>query len=344
MGLSRDDRRIRAQRQPKDPVDPWHRPATLIEEERTPGGAARTLTLFLIGRECPFTCVYCDLWRRTTNRPTPRGAIPAQIRAGLAGLEGPLPSHIKLYNASNFFDPRAVPPADEERVIELLGAFERVVVECHPRLVGGRCLRFAAALGPGRLEVAMGLETIHPDALPRLNKNMSVADFDRAIKILRQGDIAVRTFVLVGTPFVEAEAQQTWTVRSVRHAADRGAERVSMIPVRGGNGEMERLEKNGVWRPPTLGLVESCLDEALSVVNDCIAQVDLWDLEALATCCHCVGTRLERLRRMNMSGIREAAIVCGRCASRSDDQHGLTTGAPLAVEHEPDIDPERYER
>ena len=145
------------------------------EEERTPEAGDPALTIFLAGAECPFTCVFCDLWRETLDGPTPPGALPAQLREALAAA-GPLPQpvrRLKLYNASNFFEPRAVPMEDEDEILALVAPFARVTVECHPRLVGGRCLRFAERL-TGRLEVAMGLETVHPEALPRLNKGLTL--------------------------------------------------------------------------------------------------------------------------------------------------------------------------
>ena len=44
----------------------------MVERERTPNGTLEwALTIFLAGRECPFTCVYCDLWRYTLDEATP---------------------------------------------------------------------------------------------------------------------------------------------------------------------------------------------------------------------------------------------------------------------------------
>ena len=99
---------IRPQRVPKREIDPWAPIAQLWEEERTPDGRLLpALTVFLAGAECPFTCVFCDLWKETLDGPTPAGALPAQLRKALASA-GPLPqpAAVKLYNASNFFEPR----------------------------------------------------------------------------------------------------------------------------------------------------------------------------------------------------------------------------------------------
>ncbi|MFY9552414.1 MAG: radical SAM protein, partial [Thermoanaerobaculia bacterium] len=92
----------------------------------------------------------CDLWKSTLPGETPRGAIPAQIRTALGELAPA--RRIKLYNAGSFFDPRAIPPADDGEIADLLAGFDRVIVESHPALVRARCFAFARRL-PGRLEV-----------------------------------------------------------------------------------------------------------------------------------------------------------------------------------------------
>src|SRR5438876_599650 len=119
---STPDARIRALRPTKPRVDPWKAHGALVEQERSPaGGIERAVTVFLAGAECPFTCSFCDLWRYTLDGPTPAGALPIQLARALEEIEPPLPTRLKLYNASNFFDRRAVPPEDLPRIAELAG-------------------------------------------------------------------------------------------------------------------------------------------------------------------------------------------------------------------------------
>jgi radical SAM enzyme (TIGR01210 family) len=307
------DRRIRDRMPAKASVDAWSPLDVLVEEERTPDqGIQTSITIFLAGRECPFTCVFCDLWRQTLDGPTPEGAIPAQLDEALRRLD-PLPpgAGVKLYNASNFFDPQAVPIADGPAIVERLRPFARVTVECHPLLVGARALEFAAHLD-GRLEVAMGLETIHPRALPRLNKQMGLEDFDRAAALLRRADIGVRSFVLLGAPFVPSAEAVEWAVRSVEYALDRGAEVVTLIPVRSGNGELDRLQREGEFQPPTLGQLEEAVERSMELGRG-VVLADLWDIERLATCPVCGPERVARLERMNLSSRLEEPIVCRQC-------------------------------
>ena len=298
-------------------IDPWRPLGTQWEDERQPGGGiAPVLTVFLAGAECPFTCVFCDLWRHTLDGPTPRGALPAQIEKALAAA-GPLPPHaqIKLYNASNFFASRAVPPQDDEAIAALLAPFSQVIVECHPRLVGARTERFAARLGIGgrRLQVAMGLETVHPDALPRLGKSMTLDDFAAAAARLRALHCGVRAFVLVGAPYVPAEEAAEWAERSAAWAFAQGVEHVSLIPVRGDTAALSELAARGDFAPTALSTVEDAFDRCLALAAG-IVTVDAWDLDRLLPCDGCREPRRARLLRMNLGGTVEPRVACERCA------------------------------
>jgi archaeosine synthase beta-subunit len=306
----RDAQRVRALRPPKPWIDPWRPIDVLREEERLPDGRrVPAWTVFLTGRECPFTCVFCDLWRFTLDLPTPPGAIPFQLREAL-GDAGPGPDAVvKLYNASNFFDARAVPPEDDAEIARRVRPFARVVVESHPKLVGERCLRFAERLD-GTLQVAMGLETVHPQALPRLGKKATLGDFRMAAARLADYGVEMRAFVLIGAPFVPVAETVEWIERSTALAFDHGAVHVSLIPVRGGNGEMERLERAGDFTPPTLARVEEAFERCLALGT---VTVDTWDLERFADCASCSSERIARLARINLSGSPEPPVACPDC-------------------------------
>jgi radical SAM enzyme (TIGR01210 family) len=318
VSLADADRRIRALRPPKRAVDPYRAHGSLLETERRPDGRIeRTLTVFLAGAECPFTCSFCDLWQWTLDGPTPPGALVAQLERVLAGLEGPRPDRLKLYTASNFFDRRAVPREDWAALARLAEPFDAVTVESHASTIGAPTRGFARALGPRRsLEVAIGLETIHPGAMAQLNKRLELARFDAAARMLIDAGIDLRVFVLLGAPYVPVENSVTWTVRTVKHAVGCGAAMVSIIPVRGGNGEMERLRALGAFTPPTLLQLESALDGCLGLGRSVIA-ADLWDVGLLPACEKCRARRIERLARINLTGRAQPSIACDVCSEVS---------------------------
>ena len=306
------DRRIRKLRAKKPVVDPWRAHGSLIEEERRPDDRIeRALTVFLAGAECPYTCSFCDLWRWTIDGATPPGALVAQVKDVLAAGSEPVPDRLKLYNASNFFDVRAVPPEDLPAIAALAAPFGGVTVESHARTVGSKTLEFARML-TGRLEVAIGLETIQPTAMEHLNKRLSLTRFVSAAGFLTDNGIALRVFVLLNAPYTPDAESVEWTVRTVEYAARVGASLVSIIPVRGGNGEMERLQSLGHFTPPTLGGLESALDQSLGFAP-MVVTADLWDAEKLVTCTECGPARIERLGRINRTGCAEPRVSCAAC-------------------------------
>jgi len=290
-----------------DPMRPWQ---FLAEEERSHTGEIVAVnTLFLTNRQCPWRCVMCDLWKNTLAETVPAGAIPAQIEYAFARL--PAAPVIKLYNSGSFFEPRAIPVADYAAIARLLHGFERVIVESHPALIGENCLRFRD-LVPGRLEVAMGLETVHPEVLARLNKGMTVEQFSLAATVLRRNGIDLRAFVLVKPPFLNEAEAIDWAGRSVDFAFACGATAVSLIPARGGNDAMDELATLGEFSPPRIQTLEACQEYGVGLRQGRVF-ADLWDLEKFSTCGECYRARFHRLREMNLQQTIPGAVVCRRC-------------------------------
>jgi archaeosine synthase beta-subunit len=152
--------------------------------------------------------------------------------------------------------------------------------------------------------------------MAQLNKRLELARFDAAARLLTDAGIDLRAFVLLGAPYVPVEESVTWTVRTVEHAAACGAAVVSIIPVRGGNGEMERLQALGAFTPPTLVQLESALDRCLGLGRTVVA-ADLWDVGLLPACEECRAPRIERLARINLTGCAQPPIACDACSEVS---------------------------
>ena len=306
------DRQVVELREPKAILDPARAYAAHWEEERDDSGAlTSTAVIFLTNRECPFRCVMCDLWVNTLDDVVPEGMIAEQIRVALASL--PPAKQIKLYNAGSFFDAQAIPPAEDEPIADLMIGFDRVIVEAHPAYLRGpyadRCLRFRDRLRGPALEVAIGLETAHAGVLERLNKRMTVEDFNSAARFLGQHDIEVRAFILLQPPFMPADEAVEWACRSIDVAFDAGAGVCSVIPTRGGNGAMEVLGAI----PPLLTALESAIEYGVAVGRGRVF-ADLWDVERLCTC-RCSPARVARLRTMNQTQRIPPPVLCD-CAAR----------------------------
>ncbi len=268
-----------------------------VVEEREPdgnGGQVDTTTVFLTASECPIGCSMCDLYRNTLTTATPPGAIPRQIKVALRDRspnEGTRGGWIKLYNSGNFFDPRSIPPADYGSIAACCEPFSRIVVENHPKFGADRLRRFRDLVNAS-LEVAVGLETVQPRWLHRLEKQMTRDDFDRYARWLRSEGVDLRVFLIIGVPGVTAAEAICWARLSARHAIACGARHVSLIPARGGhgwNGRADQLPKLSVDT-----IVELQHAAIMDADGRAAITIDLWDLDS--------GTdQLKRIAEVNLT-------------------------------------------
>jgi radical SAM enzyme (TIGR01210 family) len=302
------ERAVVAARGPRAARDPTRPYAHFVERERSADGRVEDVAaVFLTNKECPFRCLVCDLWKNATPERVPDGAVAGQVAWALARLrETP---HVKLYNGGSFFDAQAIPEPDVARIAALLPGKRSVIVECHPKLVDERCLVFAEAIAPARLELAMGLETVDPDVLPFIKPDMSLDDFAGAARFLIERDIAVRAFVLLGPPGQRGAARVHWARRSLDYAFSLGVGCCVVIPVRPGNGIVDALERQGQYAKPTLAELQAVVEYGVGLRRG-RAFADLWDVERFLDCPRCGPARVAALEQMSLTQRPAPRIEC----------------------------------
>jgi hypothetical protein len=173
-------------------------------------------------------------------------------------------------------------------------------VESHPSLIGENCFRFRDLIS-GRLEVAMGLETVHPEVLPRLNKGMTLEQFSSAADLLLRNGIDLRAFILVKPPSLSESEALFWGARSLDFASSCDATAASLIPTRG-------------FSPPAIRTLEACQEYGLRLQKGRVF-ADLWDLEKFSTCSECYTARYNRLLEMNLRQTIPAPVDCDMCGA-----------------------------
>lgn len=291
----------------KNAVDSRQPYAWLMEKERTASGKIEdTAIIFLTNSECSFHCLMCDLWKNTTEKPNPVGAIPNQIEWTLARM--PKAKHLKLYNNGNFFDERAIPEKDYKRIADLVSNFETVIVESHPKLINKKCLRFKDMLKP-ELQVALGLEIVHPEILLKLNKQMTLEDFCNSVSYLKQNGIRSRAFILLRPPYLSESEGVYWAKRSIDFAFKIGVECCAIIPVRAGNGAMDLLMEKGDFSLPDIHSLELVLEYGIGL-NAGRVFADVWDLYLFSNCEKCFKHRINRLTTMNLNQKIVNQVIC----------------------------------
>jgi radical SAM enzyme (TIGR01210 family) len=301
------DKWIISRRGRKNHVDPLKPYAWLVEKELTPSGRIEDVgVVFLTNRECPFHCLMCDLWKNTTDETVPPGTIAGQIEWALSQMSGI--EHIKLYNSGSFFDNRAIPEEDYNKIAELVRELKTVIVESHPVFINEKCLSFRDMLKPD-LQLAVGLETVNPEILRKLNKKMAPQDFRSSIGFLTANGITTRAFILLKPPFMSEGEGVFWAERSIDFAFDSGAECCVVIPVRAGNGAMDELAEKDLFSPPDVKSLEKVVEYGISLKAGRVF-ADTWDLKLFSKCDRCIGQRIARLTEMNLSQKVVGPVSC----------------------------------
>ena len=190
----------------------------------------------------------------------------------------------------------------------MVSSFETVIVESHPRLINEKCLIFRDMLKPD-LQIALGLETVHPDVLKRLNKQMTLEDFSNSISYLTLHGILSRAFILLKPPFLSESEGIYLAERSLDFAFRIGVESCTVIPVRAGNGAMDLLFEKGYFAPPDIHSLEKVLEYGIGL-NAGRVFVDVWDLGLFSICQKCIDKRTNRLIEMNLNQKISAPAKC----------------------------------
>jgi len=298
---------IVSKRPERNLLDPNRPYGYLVEKERSASGSLKdTGIIFLSNKECSFRCLMCDLWKNTLNESVQAGAISNQVKWALKKM--PEAQQIKLYNSGSFFDEKAVPVKDYKDIAALVSGFDTVIVEAHPKLIDHRCIEFRDMLGT-ELEVALGLETVHPEVLRKLNKQMEVDDFVKAVKYLDLHQIRTRAFILLKPPFMNEEEGIYWAKKSIDLAFKAGVDCCTVIPVRPGNGAMDILMEKGEFEKPELNSLEEVLDYGVSLGAGRVF-ADTWDLELFSNCPKCYLKRLHRITKTNQSQSLLPKVKC----------------------------------
>jgi hypothetical protein len=145
--------------------------------------------------------------------------------------------------------------------------------------------------------------------LGRLNKQMTLGDFERAVQFLRGNEIDVRTFILLRPPYLSEQEGIDWALRSLEFAFSRGVGCCAVIPTRAGNGIMQQLESETLFTPPLLRSLEYVTQTGLQM-NAGRVFADLWDIETLSACADCGPQRIQRIREMNLTQQVPPALNC----------------------------------
>lgn len=172
-------------------------------------------TLLLSSGHCAWgECFACG-WGRLVGQPPSIHALMKIIDDEFRKIRREKIDRLKIFASGSFLDdkqfPRAIRQYLAKKCVE--HKISGLVVESRPEFVTAGRL---ADLKNVKLTVAIGLEVADDAVLKKYNKGFTVEDYARAAEILHAAGYKLRTYLMVGLPFVEDQAAMT--KRSVEFA------------------------------------------------------------------------------------------------------------------------------
>ena len=167
-------------------------------------------------------------------------------------------SMIKVYTSGTFFEDRENPPEWQEAILK--ETYERgldLVIEAQAQMCTPEKIAWVAERHPG-CTVAIGLEAYDDTVLRfHVNKGFSVKQWHKAVEMLRENKLRVKTYLLFKPPFMSEYDSLEHTTSWLKQVAPYSDE-VSVNPMNiQKNTIVDRLFRNREYRPPWLwSLVE----------------------------------------------------------------------------------------
>jgi len=297
-GMDAHNQVMRGIRAEKDKHYDPHEPTRVwMDEDNTPDGVVRSLTIILNTGGCRWAraggCTMCGYVAESVEggsvahdalmdqidvcleheaehigaSETPRVDGDAVDADGSADL-------IKIYTSGSFLDEREVGAETRAAIADTFADRERIVVESLPDFVDRDKLADFTDVGLST-DVAVGLETatdrVRHDCV---NKYFDFADFEAACAEVREADRAadgvgagVKAYLLLKPPFLSESEAIDDMIDSVRRCASvDGCHTVSMNPTNVQRYTMvDELFFQGGYRPPWLWSVTEVLDATADV-------------------------------------------------------------------------------
>ncbi len=165
---------------------------------------------------------------------------------------------VKVYTSGTFFEDRENPPEWQEHVLrETYEMGLHLVVEAQAQMCTPEKLEWVAERHPG-CTVAIGLEAYDNTVLRfHANKGFSLKQWHKAVDILRDNSLRVKTYLLFKPPFMSEGDALEHTISWVSEVS-KISDEVSINPMNIQRGTIvDRLFRNREYRPPWLwSLVE----------------------------------------------------------------------------------------
>lgn len=258
-----------AQHRPVPGAHDLRRPVGFELRARHDGGRqTRRLIVYLRGALCAWNqrgggCLYCGFYRATNGGVRPgAGDMDAQVAVAREEYLRCGADSVGLYNDGSFLNPGEIEQEVQRRILREVATWpgiRQITIESRPEYADPAWVaELVDAIRPCRLEIALGLDSIHQDVVDvATNRGVRVDFALEAMQSLLALDVRTTALVVFKLPFFTEGAAIDEAVATVGALVRRGvAVDIEAMTVQKGS-VVQLLSDAGLYRPPWLwSLVE----------------------------------------------------------------------------------------
>ncbi len=242
---------------------------------------ADVLTFVLPTRGCKYAlawhggCTMCTLPTDNPLNPTdeliesfPERAMRIfEEKGGKERFKG-----VKFYTSGSFIDPWQIPETVRDNILrKFVDVVDEITIETRCEFVNRKHIEGMLSVIPAdKLIVAIGQETTDDEINRRsINKGHTLAQFERAVKLLHEYKVQVKGYILLKPIFISERQAYNDAISSAEDMKRLGVQNISINPSYIGKGTlMDELFKQKNYQPPWLWTVLNVTRRIKQMVGD----------------------------------------------------------------------------
>ncbi len=248
------------------PRDPRRYVSQWVEKDLLDGREENAYVMILRTGGCGWAqssgCFMCGYINDAVNGEVKEDDLLFQFENAMSKYNGE--KIVKIFTSGSFLDEREVPKSVQDKILDILSEkAQNIIIESRPEFIRSERIQ-----GKKNLEVAIGLESASDFVLEHaINKGFRFDDYKKAVGILKENEIKVKTYLLVKPPFLSEKEAISDAVKSAERIA-RYSPVISFNPVNIQKFTLaERLWRRGEYRPPWLWSVVEVLKRTSDLEN-----------------------------------------------------------------------------
>jgi radical SAM enzyme (TIGR01210 family) len=248
------------QKSPREYVTYW------VEKDVLDGDVVNAFVMILRTQGCHWAlssgCSMCGYINDATKSRVSDDDLWYQYKRVMQNYSGE--KIVKVFTSGSFLDEDEIPSGTQDKILkDLSERTDKIIIESRPEFIDSKRL-----MGKENLEVAIGLESANNIILKHsINKGFEFENYMKAVNILAEQKIGVKTYLLVKPPFLSERDAIFDCISSAKKIANQ-SQTISYNPVNIQSSTLvERLWRRGEYRSPWLWSVVEVLANTSTLEN-----------------------------------------------------------------------------